>query len=79
VHVQRDHAWRMEKLAELCRAGDGLLLATPYKGGHQTIEAKAHGENDPAVLTPRLSHRTAAISTPQSTTNAMAMIFEPVV
>jgi len=31
VHVQRDHAWHMEKLAELCKAGDGLLLATPYK------------------------------------------------
>jgi protein phosphatase len=31
VHVQRDHVWHMEKLAELCRAGDGLLLDTPYK------------------------------------------------
>ena len=31
VHVQQDHAWHMEKLAELCRASDGLLLATPYK------------------------------------------------
>jgi protein phosphatase len=31
VHVQRDHAWHMEKLAELCKAGDGLLLATPNK------------------------------------------------
>ncbi|HTT17658.1 MAG TPA: polynucleotide kinase-phosphatase [Candidatus Sulfotelmatobacter sp.] len=31
VHVQRDHAWHMEKLAEVCRASDGLLLATPYK------------------------------------------------
>ena len=31
VHVQRDHVWHMEKIAELCRAGDGLLLATPYK------------------------------------------------
>lgn len=31
VHVQRDHAWHMEKLAELCNGGDGLLLATPYK------------------------------------------------
>jgi predicted kinase len=31
VHVQRDHLWHMQKLAELCRAGDGLLLATPYK------------------------------------------------
>jgi hypothetical protein len=28
---RRDHAWHMEKLAELCRAGDGLLPATPYK------------------------------------------------
>ena len=31
VHVQRDHAWHMEKLAELCKAGHGLLLATPSK------------------------------------------------
>jgi len=31
VHVQRDHAWHMEKLAEVCKASDGLLLATPYK------------------------------------------------
>jgi polynucleotide kinase-phosphatase len=31
VHVQRDHGWHMEKLAELCNVGDGLLLATPYK------------------------------------------------
>ncbi len=31
VHVQKDHVWHMEKLGELCRASDGLLLATPYK------------------------------------------------
>jgi protein phosphatase len=31
VHVQRDHVWHMEKLAEVCKASDGLLLATPYK------------------------------------------------
>lgn len=31
VHVQRDHVWHMEKLAEICRASDGLLLATPSK------------------------------------------------
>jgi protein phosphatase len=31
VHVQRDHAWHMDKLAQLCSASDGLLLATPYK------------------------------------------------
>jgi len=31
VHVQRDHVWHMEKLEEICRASDGLLLATPFK------------------------------------------------
>ncbi len=31
VHVQRDHVWHMEKLAEACKAGDGLLLATSYR------------------------------------------------
>lgn len=31
VHIQRDHAWHMEKLADVCRASDGLLLATPFK------------------------------------------------
>lgn len=31
VHVQKDHAWHMEKLGELVKASDGLLLATPYK------------------------------------------------
>lgn len=31
VHVQKDHVWHMEKLRELCAAGDGLLFATPYK------------------------------------------------
>ncbi|HKV04141.1 MAG TPA: polynucleotide kinase-phosphatase [Candidatus Acidoferrales bacterium] len=31
VHVQRDHAWQMETLTELCKARDSLLFATPYK------------------------------------------------
>jgi protein phosphatase len=31
VHTQRDHVWHMEKLAEVCKASDGLLVATPYK------------------------------------------------
>jgi len=31
IHVQKDHVWHMEKLGELCKASDGLLLATPYK------------------------------------------------
>jgi protein phosphatase len=28
---QRDHVWHMEKLAEVCKASDGLLLATSYR------------------------------------------------
>jgi protein phosphatase len=31
VHRQRDHVWHMEKLADICKKSDGLLLATPYK------------------------------------------------
>ena len=31
VHINRDHVWHMEKLAKVCKAGDGLLLATPYQ------------------------------------------------
>jgi protein phosphatase len=31
VHVARDHAWHMEKLAKICEASDGLLLATPSR------------------------------------------------
>jgi protein phosphatase len=31
VHIQQDHVWHMEKLAEICKVGDSLLLATPYK------------------------------------------------
>lgn len=31
VHIQRDHVWHMEKLAEVCKAGDGMLFATQYR------------------------------------------------
>ncbi|MGA8023207.1 MAG: polynucleotide kinase-phosphatase [Candidatus Acidiferrales bacterium] len=31
VHVQQNHVWHMDKLAEVCRASDGLLVATTYK------------------------------------------------
>jgi protein phosphatase len=31
VHVSRDHVWHMETLAQVCKASDGLLLATVYK------------------------------------------------
>ena len=31
VHTGKDHVWHMEKLARVCAAESGLLLATPYK------------------------------------------------
>lgn len=31
VHIGRDHVWHMEKLGELCAAGDGILVKTPYQ------------------------------------------------
>ena len=31
VHVGMDHTWHMTVLAEICNAGPGLLLETPYK------------------------------------------------
>ncbi|MBV9228242.1 MAG: polynucleotide kinase-phosphatase [Chloroflexi bacterium] len=30
VHVGKDHTWHMETLAEICKADEQLLLATPY-------------------------------------------------
>ena len=31
VHIQQNHVWHMDQLAKICKASDGLLLATPYK------------------------------------------------
>ncbi|XXF75685.1 polynucleotide kinase-phosphatase [Myxococcaceae bacterium GXIMD 01537] len=31
AHLDRDHVWHMETLARVCRADEGLLLATPYR------------------------------------------------
>jgi len=31
VHSDKNHVWHMETLAELCRADEEVLLATPYK------------------------------------------------
>jgi protein phosphatase len=31
AHVDKDHAWHMDTLAEMCRAGGDVLLATPYR------------------------------------------------
>src|ERR1700730_881529 len=44
-------------------------------GSHQTVEATAHLEDDPATPNPRLSHRTTESSTKPS---ASAVIFDPV-
>jgi protein phosphatase len=44
VHIDRDHVWHMETLAKICRADDGLLLATPFKVLDVTDEkARAEG------------------------------------
>jgi protein phosphatase len=39
VHIERDHVWHMEKLADICKHSDGLLLATPYKRADVTDAA----------------------------------------
>jgi polynucleotide kinase-phosphatase len=31
VHIDRDHRWHMETLKRVCEAGDGVLMATPYR------------------------------------------------
>lgn len=31
VHVNRDHLWHMETIADVCRAGDETLMQTPYR------------------------------------------------
>jgi protein phosphatase len=45
VHVQHDHVWHMEKLAEVCKAGDGLLLATSYRQVDVTDAASVEEAN----------------------------------
>ncbi|MCZ6817802.1 MAG: polynucleotide kinase-phosphatase [Planctomycetota bacterium] len=39
VYADRDHAWHMTTLAEICDADDRLLLATPYKAIDLTDDA----------------------------------------
>jgi protein phosphatase len=43
VHVHRDHVWHMEKLAELSRVSDGLLLSTTYRQVDVTDSASVEG------------------------------------
>ncbi len=54
----------------------GSPLRRTRPSSHQTIEAKAHCENDPATPKPRLSDRTTESSTPEP--RARAVIFDPV-
>src|SRR5207244_13139191 len=53
-------------------ASEGSLRRTRPRG-HQTVEAKANGENDPTTAKPRLSDRSTESSAQPSTS---AVIFE---
>ncbi len=59
---------------DLVNPAPGSSLRRTGPRGYQTIEAKAHGENDPATPKPRLSYRSAESSTQPSTS---ALIFDP--
>ncbi len=43
VHVDKDHVWHMDTLADLCRADSGLLMATPYRVVNLADEASVAG------------------------------------
>jgi len=54
THVDKDHAWHMEELANICRFDPELLLATPYKVVHVTDPAsEAEGIDWWSTLTER--------------------------
>ena len=40
VHIDKDHRWHMETLAEVCRADPEILRATPYR----VVDVTEHGE-----------------------------------
>jgi hypothetical protein len=63
--------------ADLVDPTPGSSLRRTGPSHHQTIEAKAHCENDPATPKPRLSDRTTDSSTPEFSTKARAVIFDP--
>ncbi len=46
VHADKDHVWHMEKLARLCAADSGLLLATPYRIVDLSDEASERGATE---------------------------------
>src|SRR5439155_1718689 len=59
---------------DLVNPAPGSSLRRTGPRGYQTIEAKAHGEDDPTTPKPRLSYRSAESSTQPSTS---AVIFDP--
>jgi hypothetical protein len=63
--------------ADLVDPAPGSPLRRTRPGRYQTIEAKAHGENDPATAKPRLSDRAAESTTTQPSTGEV--IFDPVI
>ena len=66
---------RRQCRADLVDPASGSPLRRTGPSRHQTIEAKTHRENDPAIAKPRLSDRTTESSTPQSSTSPV--IFDP--
>src|SRR5256885_16874287 len=63
--------------ADLVDPAPGSPLRRTRPGRYETIEAKAHFENDPTTPKPRLSDRAAESTTTQSSTGDV--IFDPVV
>src|SRR5215471_15840496 len=61
--------------SHLVDPAQGSPLRGTRPSGHQTSEAKAHCQNDPATPKPRLPNRTTRSSTP----NSSHVIFNPVV
>jgi protein phosphatase len=43
AHVDKDHVWHMETIAELCAADPGVLMATPYRIVNLGDEASVAG------------------------------------
>ena len=42
VHIDKDHVWHMETLADVCRAGADVMFATPYRVVDVTDSASEH-------------------------------------
>jgi protein phosphatase len=45
VHTDRDHVWHMERLKQIAAAGDGLLMATPWR----VVDLADEGSQEEAI------------------------------